>query len=99
MHDYVLSPRAIADLAHIWDTTQEDRGEAQADHYTDALDARCAWLAASPYFGKARDEVRAGLRSYPEGEHHVFYRFTDGDDIEIVGFPHKRQELHRFFKG
>lgn len=93
MPDYILSPRALADLAHIWDTTMEEWGEVQADHYTDALDARCGWLAANPYLGKDRSEVRAGLRSFPQGEHLVFYRIIENNGIEIVAFPYQRQDL------
>lgn len=98
MPDYILSPRALADLAHIWDTTTEEWGEVQADHYTDALDARCGWLAANPYLGKDRSEVRAELRSFPQGEHLVFYRIIKDDVIEIVGFPYQGQDLQRIFK-
>jgi len=96
MADYTLSPLAESDLAYIWDDTEEKRGEAQAERYTDALDDRCAWLAENPYYGVARDEVREGLRSFPEGEHFVFYRITS-DGIEIVGFPSQRQRLQGHF--
>lgn len=97
MSDYILSPRALQDLAHIWDATFDKWGEEQADHYTDLLDLRCSWLAANPLLGKERDEVRKGLRSFPEGQHFVFYRVTD-DGIEIVGFPYQRQELQQYFE-
>lgn len=89
---YVLSPRALKDLRHIWDMTVQNWGVAQAERYTNALDNRCAMLAENPMLGRARDEVRTGLRSFPEGRHLIFYR-VNGDVIEIVGFPHQRQDI------
>lgn len=95
MAEYVLSLLADKQLADIWDDTEEKRGEAQAQRYTDALDARCAWLAENPFLGRDRREIRNGIRSFQEGEHLVFYRIL-GDDIEIIAFPHAKKDPENY---
>ena len=97
MSDYVVTPRAQADLAGIYNYSVEKWGEAQAVRYIETLISRFAWLARHPTLGRSRDEIASGHRSFPEGEHIVFY-VRDADDIYIIGVPHSGMDLAAFFE-
>ena len=64
--------------------------------YLGKIESRLIWLADKPALGRPRDDVRKGFRSYSEGLHIIFYRIGE-DEIEIVGSPHQRQDVERFF--
>ncbi|EKN3987280.1 type II toxin-antitoxin system RelE/ParE family toxin, partial [Yersinia enterocolitica] len=49
---YKLTERAAEDFAGIYDYTLLKFGEAQADHYTDALEAFFETLAGMPDMGR-----------------------------------------------
>lgn len=92
MADYVLTPRALADLDDIAEYTLERWGRAQAEKYLSALTKRMEWLAASPNLGANRDEIAQGYRCFPEGNHLVFY-IIKHDMIQIIGVPHKSMDI------
>lgn len=54
-------------------------------------------LARNPFLGRARDEVRPGLRSFPVGRHMVFYYIQTGF-VEIARVLHQRQDARRQFR-
>jgi toxin ParE1/3/4 len=72
-------------------------GNRQAVKYVAALRQRCRWLAQNPLLGMPRDEIRKGLRSFPQGRHIVFYSVSD-DDVFIVGIPHSGMDLAAYFR-
>lgn len=94
---FVLSKRAQSDLRKAKADSLKKWGAEKTRTYLAQLELRMQWLADNPHLGKSRDEVREGLRSFPEGKHVVFYRLGV-DCIEVVGVPHQRRELQRFFK-
>ena len=92
----VISARAKSDLRRAKAESLKIWNVEQTNIYLANIESRLMWLAENPQLGKPRDEVREGLRSFPEGRHVIFYRIGT-DTIEVVGIPHQRQELNRHF--
>ncbi|MGD0662558.1 MAG: type II toxin-antitoxin system RelE/ParE family toxin [Syntrophorhabdales bacterium] len=95
MPSIILLPRAVADLAEIWDYISDDN-EARADAFIDLLDRKIQMLAARPQMGRAREELAEGLRSFPVGRYVIFYRSTP-KNIEIVRILHSARDLPALF--
>jgi len=93
---YRITPRAAADLDAIADYTIGKWGVEQLESYMDALADRFQWLADSPLLGRERNDIQKGYRSYPEGNHVVFYN-VQGESIAIIGIPHKSMDIEAFF--
>jgi len=94
---FVLSARAKSDLRKAKAESLKIWNSEQTNLYLASIESRLMWLAENPQLGKPRDEVREGLRSFPEGRHVIFYRIGT-NTIEVVGVPHQRQELNRHFQ-
>ena len=97
MNTYQLREEARRDLEDIWLYTYHHWDATQADHYYQNLINRCAWLAANPKLGKARDDIAKGFFSYPEGMHVVFYTIA-ATGIEILGFPHQSVDVVKYLE-
>lgn len=77
-------PQAEIDLLEIWSFISQDSFEA-ADRFLDWLEARFDLIATQPHMGRERPELRPGLRSFPVGNHIVFYTpIEDGIILERV---------------
>ncbi len=94
MSDFVLSPRAKADLGEIWDYTAEQWDGKQAERYTRLIAAAIQALASVPTRGKACDYIRKGYRKYPVGAHVIFYRVIEGG-IDVVRILHSHMDFAR----
>lgn len=69
----LLSPRAEADLVEIGEYIADDN-VARAESFIGELHDFLAKVAANPYLGRPRDDLRKGLRSVPFiGYSHVIY--------------------------
>ena len=77
-----LSPAAQADLDEIWFHIAQDKVDA-ADRFIDLLTSKFPRLAATPLMGRARDDLKPGLRSFPVKRYLILYR-TFEDGVEIV---------------
>lgn len=79
-------PLAVADILEIWDYIAEDSLTA-ADRWVDGLDEKLARLATQPMMGRAREELAAGVSSFPYGRYVTFYApLVDGiDDGRLSG--------------
>ena len=53
-------------------------------------------LAQYPDFGRQRDELYTGARSFPIEKHIVFYRIVN-DGIEIARILHQRMDSSKHF--
>jgi toxin ParE1/3/4 len=84
-------------MRSIADFTLEQWGDRKAAAYIDAIKERYEWLATNPMLGRSRDEVRHGLRSFPQGSHMIFYRAIE-DGIEIAGIPHAASDFGTYFE-
>jgi len=84
-------PRALSDLAEIWDYIADD-SEERADGFVALIDARFHALAKNPKIGRRRDELAVGLRSLPVGRYVVFYTPVP-DGVEIIRVLHSARDL------
>lgn len=92
MNRYLLTPAAQRDLFAIWDYTAEQWGIRQAEKYIRDLQKAIEDLAEHPQWGRSREEIRDGYRSYTCGKHVVFYR-TPPNSIDIVRLLHERMDF------
>lgn len=91
MNRYRLSRQAERDLEDIWVyLTQQD--ELLADKQIAQILDRFPMLSQFPNMGKQRDDLMAGLRSFPVKPYIIFYnKITDG--IEVVRVLHQARDI------
>lgn len=92
----IWSPEARADLSEIWDYYVGAAGRHSADTIIRGFTEACIVLEEHPLAGRARDEVRPGLRSMAASPHIVFYRVR-GRAVEIVRVLDGRRDLDEVF--
>jgi len=92
MAGFKLTPAAETDLKEIARYTHRKWGHKKRNRYLSALDTRFTWLSEDPQLGKSRNEIKAGYRSYPEGQHVIFYREVK-ENIEILGILHQKMDF------
>jgi toxin ParE1/3/4 len=88
-------PKAAEDIAGVWDFIADDNLDA-ADHWVDQLDAQLRLLATQPLMGRARDELAAGIRSFPFGRYLIFYLPISGG-IDVVRVLHGARDVDTEF--
>jgi toxin ParE1/3/4 len=91
----VLTPRANADLEEIWMFIAADN-PAQADDFIDLIDEKFQNLSRQPGLGRRREELVAGLRSFPVGRYVIFYLQVQ-DCLQIVRILHGARDLDAVF--
>jgi toxin ParE1/3/4 len=91
------SPEARADLSDIWNHYAQVAGRQAADNVIRGIGQACRSLDDHPYGGRARDEVRPGLRSVVARPHVVFYRVTKDETAEIARVLDGRRDLDDIF--
>jgi toxin ParE1/3/4 len=91
----VLTPRANADLEEIWMFIAADN-PAQADDFIDLIDEKFQNLSRQPGLGRRREELAAGLRSFPVGRYVIFYLQVQ-DCLQIVRILHGARDLDAVF--
>src|SRR3954462_7052647 len=79
----IWSPEALDDIDHLWDYYARLAGRATADKIVREIAKIVKTIDDFPLAGRARDEIRAGLRSLAATPQIVFYRFNN-DRPEIV---------------
>ncbi|WP_323835403.1 type II toxin-antitoxin system RelE/ParE family toxin [Photorhabdus africana] len=85
---YKLTDQAAEDFAGTYDYTLLQFGEAQADHYTEALEAFFDTLAEMPHIGREYPSV-PGVMRVEFHRHTVFYTIRD-TDILIARILHQQ---------
>lgn len=75
-------PQARLDLLDIWAFIAEDN-EAAVDRTLDRIENALRTIAENPEMGRARPELRPGVRSFPVGSYILFYR-VQADAIDVV---------------
>lgn len=96
MPTYRLSPLAEQDLYKIISTTISSWGNEQAKKYAQNIDAALTKLAQYPDFGRERNEVYNGAKSFPVEKHIVFYQVSD-NGIDIARILHQRMDPSKHF--
>jgi len=92
---YKLSREADKDIEAIFDYTELEYGLQQAADYTSQFSTVFHQLTEEPKLGRARNEIKNGLRSLVQNKHIIFYRNLK-DHIRIVRILHSRSDIPRF---
>jgi toxin ParE1/3/4 len=92
------SSDARRDLSEIWDYYVKVSDRHAADQIVRGIGETCRLLEDHPFGGRARNEVRPGLRSIAVAPHVLFYRVKD-DVAEIVRVLDGRRDLDEIFAG
>ena len=95
-YELVWSPESEQDLLDIWAYSARRWSLEIADERLDAINASCDYLRQSPLSGRARDELKRGLRSVVVHPHVVFYRVS-GTNLDIVRVLDGRRDLDAIF--
>jgi len=86
-----ITPRAQTDLDEIWDYIAERNPDA-ADRVIDTILTRVRSLARFPLTGRARDDLRPGLRSSPVSPYVILFRPVD-DTVTILRIIHGARDI------
>lgn len=92
----IWSPEAIDDRERIWDNYAGVAGTQIAEKIFVELARVVALIEDRPFAGRARNEIRPGLRSFAATPHVVFYRVMN-DTPEIVRVLDGRQDIEEQF--
>lgn len=93
MPKYYLTNKAVEDLSKIWEYTSEIWSENQADKYYYELLSSCQELCENRILGRNYFEINNEIFGFKSGQHIVFYRIINTNEIEIVRFLHSRMDL------
>lgn len=91
---YRISRPARGDLRAIWRYSATTWGPEQADAYVDAMVSRFAWLATNRTLWRGRNDLEAGLYSYPQDRHVIIFRERN-DGLDIVRVLHGRMDVEK----
>ena len=91
MTHFRLSAQARADLEEIWLFIAEDDLQA-ADRFNALLLSKIISLAKQPLIGRAREDLRPGVRGFPVGNYVIFYRDTPAA-VEIIRILHGARDI------
>jgi toxin ParE1/3/4 len=94
----IWSPEARADLSEIWNYYAKLGGRHRADNTVRRISHACGVVEDHPFAGRARDEIRSGLRSITARPYVIFYRLRE-DVVEIVRILHGRRDVDDIFAG
>jgi toxin ParE1/3/4 len=84
-----IALRVERDLEEIWDYIAVDNPDA-AERCLRQIDAQFQKLMHSPYIGRGRKDLAAGLRSFAVGNYVIFYRaLCDGIEVARVLEGHR----------
>jgi plasmid stabilization system protein ParE len=87
------SSAAIADLADIWSHYATVAGRLTADKTVRDVGEACRLIETRPFAGRARNEVRAGLRSIAAGPTVLFYRVGRDEHAEVLRVLDRRKDV------
>lgn len=92
-----LTHRAERDIAKASEYLDRETGNPEFGHRLVLDFQRVMYLISeNPRMGRARPELRKGLRGFSHGHHTIFWRLR-GEDIQIVRVLHQRQDVEREF--
>ncbi|MGZ9144039.1 MAG: type II toxin-antitoxin system RelE/ParE family toxin [Candidatus Binatia bacterium] len=95
-HTAVWSPEAIDDRERLWDHYVGVAGTRTAEKIFLKLADVILLIEDRPFAGRARNEIRPGLRSFAATPHIIFYRVVN-DTPEIVRVLAGRQDIEEQF--
>ena len=93
MAKYQLTTKAVDDLSMIWNYTIDKWSEYQADKYYFMLLENCNEVAGHPDSGKDYSLVTENLLGFRAGQHIIFYRKNEENQVEITRILHEQMDL------
>ncbi|MCD6526500.1 MAG: type II toxin-antitoxin system RelE/ParE family toxin [Desulfuromonas sp.] len=93
MEAFSLTGTAKNDLKDIARYTQKRWGRDQRNNYLKMLDDSFHLLARNPIIGRDCRDIKDGYRSFPTGNHVIFYHKTSKTQIEIVRVLHEVMDI------
>lgn len=91
--NYILRALAAQDLEEIWLYTLGEWDMDQADEYLAAIMSRFEWLSSHLELGRDRGGIGEGFFSFPQGQHLIFYRITNGL-VDVIRILHHSMDVH-----
>ena len=92
----VIRPQVLTDLDDIFDYIAEDSLD-RAITFIRKLSGQMEKVADSPGIGRRRNELLAGLRSFPYGSYLIFYSPLD-DGADIVRILNGAKDIEALFQ-
>jgi toxin ParE1/3/4 len=92
---YELAQRAKDDLADLW-LFHEAQSVALADQHVAKIFAELGTLVLFPNMGRARDDLRPGLRVWPCDRQLIFYINTR-DGLKVQRVLHGHRDIEAMF--
>ena len=93
MNKYHLTNEAVDDLSKIWEYTYEVWSENQPDKYYYEILNDCQELSENQGLGKNYIEIEKEIFGFKSGQHILFYRILNANEIEITRILHSRMDL------
>ena len=93
MSNYVLRPRAQADLNDIWDYTALNWSLDQADRYVEELISDIESLTSGLKTAQSADRIRSGYLKFLSGSHVLYCRRSNPNVLEVVRILHQRMDV------
>jgi len=87
----IYAPRALDDREDIELAGIEMWGDERTAAYIVSIDVACEEIGRYPEIGRARDDLRPGLRGFPVEQHVVYYRIR-ANDVRISRILHARRD-------
>jgi toxin ParE1/3/4 len=97
----IRSPRAKRDIVEVLEHTKGRWGVDQAREYAELIHDALVAIASDPQCGKARDDIRPGVRALHIGQrgrparHILFYRTNATGTVEVVRLLHDAMDFMR----
>lgn len=97
----VRSPRFQRDLVDVLAYTKKRWGIEQARRYRDLIREALAAIAQAPERGKARDDIRAGIRALHirqygrPARHIVFYQVRSSGEVDLLRMLHDAMDFEQ----
>jgi len=89
----LLSQKVKAELEDIWSFIAAESGSLEiADRVLEVITDTFVQLSEYPRLGRAREDLRPGLRSLAAGSYVVVYRMQ-GNDVRILHVVHGRRDI------
>lgn len=91
-----FSDQSRADIRAITHTIKNDNPRAAAQ-WLSTIQEKCQRIASFPHVGRERNDLRAGLLSFPHGNYFIFYRVIP-TGIEIARVLDGRRDIPALFR-
>ena len=88
----IWAPKADRDLLDIWNYYAVEASAEIADRVVGQIVTAARRIVRLPLSGRARDDLKPGLRAVLAHPYVVFYRLAESD-VEIVRVLHERRNL------